>query len=426
MRDMAKAGCAGVVERMERLSTAFEACGDLVNPFIVARARVLLRRAGERFEAGAEVTVAALLGGSGSGKSSLFNALTGLRFADVSDVRPTTRVPSACYWNVEATGILDMLEVPASRRIAHDSVLVDDDGALDSLVLIDFPDHDSYRLENTALMERILPLVDVLIWVVDPQKYADQLLHGAYLEALHGRRDATMIVVNHVDALPAGRLELLINDVKKKLAADGLPDVPVVPASARSGYGIGEIKERIAAFVAQEDIASTTAAADLDTLRRRLQRELGEAEAPLTGEAVREAEERIASAMGIPAVAAALRSRRGAPIPTLENAPTAMTTAIRDSWIAHARAGLPPLWQKAVEEAVPPVDRLRRAIAAGLRGVATPSSAPFGRTKREALASRYETDARQAIAAVVDEMLVEPAREILDRHRTAREVLECF
>ena len=41
------------------------------------------------------------------------------------------------------------------------------------LVLVDLPDHDSAAVQHREQVDRILALVDAVIWVVDPEKYAD-------------------------------------------------------------------------------------------------------------------------------------------------------------------------------------------------------------------------------------------------------------
>ena len=53
----------------------------------------------------------------------------------------------------------------------------------DGLVLLDLPDFDSRRLEHRVEADRVLELVDVFVWVTDPQKYADARLHHDYLAA---------------------------------------------------------------------------------------------------------------------------------------------------------------------------------------------------------------------------------------------------
>ena len=96
----------------------------------------------------ADHTVVALAGATGSGKSTLFNALTGLELSRVGVRRPTTSAPVACAWDPRgAAGLLDRLGIPPQVRYARHSVLDEEPRAaedgLGGLVLLDLPDHDS-------------------------------------------------------------------------------------------------------------------------------------------------------------------------------------------------------------------------------------------------------------------------------------------
>jgi hypothetical protein len=50
-------------------------------------------------------------------------------------------------------------------------------------------------------VDRLVQLVDMLIWVVDPQKYADAALHDRYLIPLAQHAGVMMIVLNQADRL---------------------------------------------------------------------------------------------------------------------------------------------------------------------------------------------------------------------------------
>ena len=63
-----------------------------------------MARAGERLRLGGDHTIVALVGATGSGKSSLFNALSGMEIADVGARRPLTSLPMACVWGADGAG----------------------------------------------------------------------------------------------------------------------------------------------------------------------------------------------------------------------------------------------------------------------------------------------------------------------------------
>ena len=118
-------------------------------------------------------TVVALAGATGSGKSSLFNTIVGAEVSTVGAKRPTTSKPTAAVWGTEsATELLDWLTVGRRHRVEPRASETpgDQPGSLEGLVLLDLPDFDSRILEHRREADMILALVDVFVWVTDPQK----------------------------------------------------------------------------------------------------------------------------------------------------------------------------------------------------------------------------------------------------------------
>ena len=73
-----------------------------------------------------------------------------------------------------------------------------------ALVLLDLPDHDSTEVAHHLEVDRLVKLADLLVWVLDPQKYADAAIHDRYLAPLATHRDVMLVVLNHIDTVPRG------------------------------------------------------------------------------------------------------------------------------------------------------------------------------------------------------------------------------
>ena len=100
--------------------------------------------------------------------------------------------------------------------------------ALDGLVLLDLPDHDSVRLEHRLEVDRLVGLVDVLVWVLDPEKYADAAVHDRYLAPLAGHAGVLLVVLNQVDRLDAVAAKECLTDLRALLDREGLAATPLL------------------------------------------------------------------------------------------------------------------------------------------------------------------------------------------------------
>ncbi|QJC21461.1 GTP-binding protein [Arcanobacterium buesumense] len=476
-------GAHAIADRLERLQDAVAAGGQYFDPYVSARAQDDLRRTQERMSLGTDITVAALVGGTGSGKSSLFNAITGLNFADSGDIRPMTERATACTYGTDASALLDYLAVDHDRRIEYDSELTVGHEEFDRLVLIDLPDHDSVAVEHSVEVERLLPMVDILIWVLDPQKYADQVLHTSYLEKLTERAEVMVVALNQIDTVQQSQRQVLLDDVRKLLASDGLHDLPIVMTSALTGEGVGELAGHIRTAISRPSVAATTAAAELDAIGRRLRFNVGSGEADVQGSQRTDMIDRISRASGVGAAAESVRNAGRSLFSTAYVQPEklghSMSVAVRDSWMGFVRRGLPDIWQDAVVADVASAERLRHAVGNALKAVALPRlnrgfawalsvcaavvlvvgivlgavGLPFSsvggrlgtvgvgyviaiilwvvaktwlRRRAGALAQQYEDQARLAVGEVFDETMVAGPAKVLDKHKTTRISLETF
>ncbi|MFD8272399.1 GTPase [Streptomyces flaveolus] len=355
----------------------------------LAEAGRVLDEAAARRRLSGQHTVVAIAGATGSGKSQLFNTLAGVTISETGVRRPTTAAPIACSWSDGAASLLDRLGIPGRLRrrpLQHP----DADSPLRGLVLIDLPDHDSAAVQHREQVDRILGLVDAVIWVVDPEKYADAMLHERYLRPMAGHAEVTFIVLNQVDRLPGEAAEQVLDDLRRLLDEDGIalgehgePGATVLALSALTGEGMGELRETLGQFVAERQAPARRIAADVDAAAGRLRpvyvagRRTG-----LSEEAREEFADRLADAVG--ATAAGDAAERA----WLRNANRACGTPWLRLWRwCHDRRGPStgrlPLRAQADEE-VTARQRVEQAVRTVSDRASAGLPAPWAQAMREA------------------------------------------
>lgn len=259
---------ATLIDRLGALRDVLVLAGERLPEDTVDRASRIAGHADARLAAG-EQTVAALAGATGSGKSSLFNALTGSRIAEQGTRRPTTSVALAASFTATNAPLLDLLQIPRRHEVEPPLPEMTD------LILLDLPDHDSTQRAHREEVDRLIRLVDRFVFVLDPQKYADAAIHRGYLRPLAPYRDVITVVLNHADRLSTPDLKRCLADLGRLLAADGLDGVPVFATSAVTGLGVPELRAHLAAAAGDKKAAVTRLAADLDVVASEIGGELG-------------------------------------------------------------------------------------------------------------------------------------------------------
>ncbi|AEE45521.1 dynamin family protein [Cellulomonas fimi] len=355
---MSAAARGGPADRVAALADAVRLAAGRVDAGVEAQAADVVARAGERLALSGEYTVVALAGATGSGKSSLMNALVGAEVARPGVMRPTTGRPLAVVLpppapasqavdtpaprrGVEAPAgrdtsgpgdLLDWLDVsdrhvvagvaaaPARRRRRAAAPVADVGGPPDlptGAVLLDLPDHDSVVAEHRAVAERLYARADLLVWVVDPQKYADAALHVRYLRPLAGHSAVLVLALNQVDRLSPREVQAVVADVRRVAAQDGLRDVPVLPVSAATGEGVGALRAHLAEAARRRQAATARVLADVRAAGAALRDACGAAPPPGAPE------------RGVPALVDALEVAAGVPL---------VVDATRRSTLHQARA----------------------------------------------------------------------------------------
>lgn len=139
--------------------------------------------------------IVALLGGTGTGKSTLLNALVGEKIVRSGKERPTTARPTlVCHksvdptrWGIDLTGF---------------DIEKSDGPALEQMVILDCPDpdtteNDKQRETNLARLRAALPLCDVLLVTATQQKYRSRRVLDELADAAPGAR--LVFVQTHAD-----------------------------------------------------------------------------------------------------------------------------------------------------------------------------------------------------------------------------------
>lgn len=358
----------------------------------LAEAGRVLDEAAARQRLSSRHTVVAIAGATGSGKSTLFNSLSGAQISDTGLRRPTTSQPIACSWTDGAAGLLDRLAIPGRlRRRPHPGPAAFDE-ALQGLVLVDLPDHDSAATAHRDQVDRVLALVDAVIWVVDPEKYADAALHERYLRPLAGHAEVTFVVLNQIDRLPGEAADLVLDDLRRLLDEDGMalgehgePGATVMSLSALTGDGVPELREMVGRFVQDRTAATRRLSADVDAAAARLRPVYVAEGRPGLGERAREEfTDRLAEAVGAAAAGeAAEREWR-------RNAGRACGTPWLRLWRWYESRGLPGSLDRMGQALAPPEEELtaRQRVEQAVRIVADDAAdglpAPWAQAVREA------------------------------------------
>jgi hypothetical protein len=289
---------SSLAERIDSLRRVLDLGAGIVSDDVAGLADAAIEHATDRLRHGTDFTVVALAGATGSGKSSLFNAVVGEDIAPAGLTRPTTsEARAAVFGPADAGPLLEWLGV----RHRHG---VDGKSTLDGLVLIDLPDHDSVEVSHRLQVDHFVEHVDLLIWVLDPQKYADQALHERYLSQLSVHGGVMSFLLHQADLVVESGHDAWRDDAVRLLTAAGLTEPSVILTSTVTGRGLDEFAALLAARIG----ARRGALARIDADLKKVAAGLGELRTPPAEKDSRSGRRDLAAGLGDAAGSAAVSS----------------------------------------------------------------------------------------------------------------------
>lgn len=298
-----------------------------------------LERLSQRRELSTEHTVIGFFGATGSGKSTLFNAIAGQNIALSAPTRPTTSTVQAAIWEAEGSEeLLDWLGIdkrvyPQTQALTTEGEASEGNGAgggvaapnavtepapglfnrirravggrgemrtrTGGLILLDMPDFDSVTTTNRDLAARMMRYVDVLVWVVDPQKYADAVIHRDFMVPLAASGAQALCVLNQADKLAPAEVPAVLASLTRLLQAEGteahLLAAPIA-VSARTGEGVDVLRDLLAQVAAAKSLSLQRTDAQLHATASQLRTYAGGEGTVLAGAYALEAEQKLVQA----------------------------------------------------------------------------------------------------------------------------------
>ncbi len=214
--------------------------------------------------------VVGLFGGTGAGKSSLLNRLAGSDVARTGVVRPTSmEITAYLHKDKKITALPEGFPQNHFAQVSHSS------DKFKEVMWVDMPDFDSEETQNRDQVVQWLPYIDVVIYVVTPERYRDA--EGWRLLQSHGYRHGWLFVMNQWDKAE----DIQLDDFRELLIATGFAQPKIFTTSCVVDDLAGDQLDSLTTLVANLSQRNVVAQLEqygwlqrLDQAEQRLQAQL--------------------------------------------------------------------------------------------------------------------------------------------------------
>lgn len=178
---------------------------------------------------------AVFIGGTGTGKSTLFNALCGSHISETGVERPKTAgtivyVHKDALW--EGNFPFPEFEIKREGGSSGESFTVVEHAReeISHLALADTPDLDSLEIRNRQMAEDLYLLSDVIVFVTSQEKYADEV-PSQFLYRIHREGKPCFVLFNKADpATTREEILLFFKNQGIEIPEDRFGLIPYIPS----------------------------------------------------------------------------------------------------------------------------------------------------------------------------------------------------